>query len=113
EPAFAECIHAYVRAMRDAGVRQVALFSSHGGNFACLGKVAAAYEGDADVSVIAFDDLPRYAAIMARAAAAAGLDVPASDIHAGGLETSQMLYLWGPDRIPMDPPPEGYVEAEP
>ena len=113
EPAFAEVVHAYVRALRDAGVRQVALMSSHGGNFACLGKVAASYSADPDVAVIAFDDLPRYAAIMAGAAATAGLDVPASDIHAGGLETSQMLHLWGPDRIPMDPPPEGYVEAEP
>ena len=113
EPAFAECMRAYVRAMRDGGVRQVALISSHGGNFACLGKVAAEYASDPDVSVIAFDDLPRYATIMAAAAAAAGLAVPGSDIHAGGLETSQMLHLWRPDDIPMDPPPEGYVDAEP
>ena len=113
DQAFAECMRAYVRAMRDGGVRQVALISSHGGNFACLGKVAAEYASDPDVSVIAFDDLPRYATIMAAAAAAAGLAVPGSDIHAGGLETSQMLHLWRPDDIPMDPPPRGTSTRSP
>jgi creatinine amidohydrolase len=113
EAAFAECVHAIVRGLLDAGLRRIALFSSHGGNFLPLGRVAAAYEGDPRASVIAYDDLPRYASVMTRAAAEQGLDVPACDIHAGGLETSQMLHLFGPDRIAMDPPPEGYVDAEP
>jgi creatinine amidohydrolase len=50
---------------------------------------------------------------MTRAAASTGLEVPESDAHAGGLETSQMLFLHGPERITFPPDLEGYVAAEP
>jgi creatinine amidohydrolase len=50
---------------------------------------------------------------MVDAAAGAGLDVPETDAHAGGLETSQMLFVFGEDRIDVPPGLEGYVAAEP
>jgi creatinine amidohydrolase len=104
---------AYVTAFSKLGVDKIALISSHGGNFSLLGEIARSYPGvDGGPQVIAYDDLPEYLAVMKRAAAAAGLEVPETDAHAGGLETSQMLYLRGAEAITVPPGLEGYVEAE-
>jgi creatinine amidohydrolase len=104
---------AYVEAFGRIGVTDVAIFSSHGGNFALIGEIARSYaEAGGEARVIAYDDLPRYLQVMARASADAGLVVPETDAHAGGLETSQMLYLRGEDTITVPDGLEGYVEAE-
>jgi creatinine amidohydrolase len=104
----------YVRALLDTyddlGVRDVALFSAHGGNFGALAELAGAHGG---VRVIAYTDLRRYVEVMAGAAAATGLHAPETDAHAGGLETSQMLFVHGEDRISFPPDLEGYVAADP
>jgi creatinine amidohydrolase len=104
----------YVRALLDTydalGVRDVALFSAHGGNFGALAELAGTHGG---VRVIAYTDLLRYIEVMRGAAASAGLDAPETDAHAGGLETSQMLFLHGEDRIAFPRDLEGYVAAEP
>jgi creatinine amidohydrolase len=106
-------VRAYVATMERLGVRDVALFSAHGGNFGALGELVAAYADHPELRVVAFDDIERYIAVMSAAASSVGLDAPPTDAHAGGLETSQMLFLHGPDRIRFAPDLEGYVAAEP
>jgi creatinine amidohydrolase len=104
---------AYVAAFSKLGIDDVALMSSHGGNFSLMGQIARDHPGDdGGPRVIAYDDLTRYLAVMRHAATTAGLDVPETDAHAGGLETSQMLYLRGAEAITVPPGLEGYVEAE-
>jgi creatinine amidohydrolase len=112
----ADALTAYVRAYLSTidalGVRDVALFSAHGGNFGALGELAAEYAGHERLRVIAYADMGRYVHVMMGAAASVGLEVPATDVHAGGLETSQMLFLAG-DSITVPAGLEGYVAAEP
>ncbi len=104
----------YLRALLDTyealGVRDVAVFSAHGGNFGALAELAGTHGG---VRVIAYTDLLGYLEVMMAAAASAGLRSPETDAHAGGLETSQMLFVFGEDRISFPPDLEGYVAAEP
>jgi creatinine amidohydrolase len=104
----------YVRALLDTydalGVRDVALFSAHGGNFGSLAELAGTHGG---VRVIAYTDLLGYIEVMMAAAASVGLHAPETDAHAGGLETSQMLLVFGEERISFPPDLEGYVAAEP
>ena len=104
-------VTAYIEAFGRVGVTDVALFSSHGGNFYELGELARSYDGGG-TRVIAYSDLPRYLKVMADGAATRGVDVPETDAHAGGLETSQMMYLRGVDSIAMEDGLEGYVAAE-
>lgn len=113
EAAFVEVLRAYVRMFTALGLTKVAMFSSHGGNFATMGAVARELDGADGVMVAAFDDLPAYLNIMVRAASRAGTEVPACDIHAGGLETSQMLYLERHGIVHGAEGLEGYVDAEP
>jgi creatinine amidohydrolase len=110
---FSGFVRAYL-AMYDAlGVRDVALFSAHGGNFGALAELAEEYAGHERLRVVGHSDMGAYVQVMLRAAAGAGLEVPETDIHAGGLETSQILHLVGEDRITVAPDLEGYVAAEP
>ena len=102
-------VRAYLSAMDALGVRDVALFSAHGGNFAAIGELAA--ERHERLRVIAYADMLRYVEVMMAAAASVGVEVPPTDVHAGGLETSQMLFL--EDSIEVPPGLEGYVEPEP
>jgi creatinine amidohydrolase len=112
-----ELLAGYVRALLSSmdgiGIREVALFSAHGGNFGRLRELADEYADHERLRVIAYTDIVRYIQVMSVAAASTGLHVPPCDAHAGGLETSQMLYLHGPDRITFPPDLEGYVAAEP
>jgi creatinine amidohydrolase len=105
-------VRAYLSTMDALGVRDVALFSAHGGNFGAIADLAAEDAGHERQRVIAYADLGRYVEVMVAAAASTGLRVPATDVHAGGLETSQMLFLRG-DEITVPPGLEGYVDAEP
>jgi creatinine amidohydrolase len=112
-----ELLAGYVRALLSTydalGIRDVALFSAHGGNFGLMTELVQEFAGHERLRVIAYSDILRYIEVMTSAAAATGLMVPESDAHAGGLETSQMLFLHGPDRITFPPDLEGYVAAEP
>jgi creatinine amidohydrolase len=112
-----ELLGGYVRALLSTygalGIRDVALFSAHGGNFTRMADLVEEHAGDERLRVIAYTDIVRYIEVMTRAAASTGLEVPESDAHAGGLETSQMLFLHGPERITFPPDLEGYVAAEP
>jgi creatinine amidohydrolase/Fe(II)-dependent formamide hydrolase-like protein len=112
-----ELFSGYVRALLGTferlGIRDVALFSAHGGNFGALAQLAAEHAGHEGLRVIAYSDLAAYLDVMSAAAAAAGLHAVACDAHAGALETSQMLFLSGPARIAVPPGLEGYVACEP
>jgi creatinine amidohydrolase len=105
-------LRAYVDTMTKLGIEDVAVFSAHGGNFALLGRFAADWAQAGGVRVIAYTDLVRYLAVMMRAAEGVGLSAPETDAHAGGLETSQMMFLLGEDAIQV-PEAEGYTAAEP
>jgi creatinine amidohydrolase len=113
DEVFAGYVRAYLSTMDALGVRDVAIFSAHGGNFGAIGELAAEYAGHERLRVVAFTDLGRYLEVMMSTAAATGLHAPETDAHAGGLETSQMLFLHGEDRITVPPGLEGYVAAEP
>ena len=110
---FAGYVRALLSAMDRLGIRDVALFSAHGGNFGRLADVAAEYAGHERLRVIAYADLGRYLEVMSAAAASTGLSAVACDAHAGALETSQMLFLCGAERISVPAGLEGYVAAEP
>jgi creatinine amidohydrolase len=105
-------VRAYLATMDRLGVRDVALFSAHGGNFGKLAELVDRYADHERLRVVAFADLQRYLDVMVAAAASTGLEVPATDAHAGGLETSQMLHLHGEERIVVPPGLEGYLVAE-
>jgi len=110
---FAGCIRAYLDTFTRLGVRRIAIFSAHGGNFALLHEMMGNWSSECQVQLTAYTDLPRYLCVMAEAAAKAGLIVPPTDAHAGGLETSQMMFLLGEDRIQIPDDLSGcYVEAE-
>jgi creatinine amidohydrolase len=105
-------LDAIARMVADARGVALLVFSSHGGNF----KVIADYCSEArsgQPPVFGYDDLGRYLATMRDAATAAGLSVPQSDIHAGGLETSQVKYLIGDDKIVVPPDLQGLMTASP
>jgi creatinine amidohydrolase len=110
---FGGFVRTYLSTLDALGVREVALFSAHGGNFGALDELASEYAGHERLRVIAYTDLGAYVQVMTAAAAAAGLTVPETDVHAGGLETSQILHLCGEDRIEVPADLEGYVAAEP
>lgn len=107
-------VAAYTQALVEMGVMDIFLFSSHGGNFAYLERLAADLNDEFDEArVAAFTNLERYLDVMREAAAASELVVPESDVHAGGLETSQMMFLQGEEKIEVPPGLEGHVASEP
>jgi creatinine amidohydrolase len=111
-----ELLAGYVRGllatMDRLGIRDIALFSAHGGNFGALAELAAEHGGEDRLRVIAYTDLQGYIDVMSAAAATTGLHAVECDAHAGALETSQMLFLHGAERITVPPGLEGYVAAE-
>jgi creatinine amidohydrolase len=110
---FSGFVRAYVDTMTKLGIRDILMFSAHGGNFALMGEIAAGY-ADSAVRVVAYTDLRRYLEVMTKGAAEAGLNVPATDAHAGGLETSQMMFLLGEDLVQVPDDLEGcYAVPEP
>lgn len=84
-------VDAYVSALGRIGIRNVFVFSSHGGNFTFLTRLATAYAGRDDVRLEVFDDLDHYFGATFEGARRAGFVPPDTDWHAGGLETSQAL----------------------
>jgi creatinine amidohydrolase len=81
-------LDAYLAAFERMGISHVAIFSSHGGNFAFL----AEYGEQHNVPVYA--DLAGFLGGTFGGARAGGLDPPATDAHAGGVETSMALALF-------------------
>jgi creatinine amidohydrolase len=114
EDVFRGWVDAHVDALERIGVRKVAIFSGHGGNFALIGEIAADYEARGSaVRVIAYDDVFGFIAVMADAARAHGAEVSASDGHAGLLETSFALARFDSNLVRDFSGVEGYTAAEP
>ncbi len=110
EAAFRDVILAYVEGLERMGVREIAVFSTHGGNFAFLGRLAAEH-ANPRVRLVVYDDLMRYVDVMVAAARSVGLETSATDIHAGGLETSQALHAF-PELVRSTEGVTGYTAAE-
>jgi creatinine amidohydrolase len=95
EELFGGAITAYVEAFERMGVEDVAVISGHGGNLGFLRTYEQTHrEGDSGVRLIAHHDLQGYVEAMFAGARSAGLEPPETDVHAGGVETSQGLALF-------------------
>jgi creatinine amidohydrolase len=108
--AYRALVDAYLEGLARMGIRRIGVFSAHGGNFAFVGELVAAYEGKARLA--GYSDLARFFQVMFDAAAACGLRAPETDVHAGGLETSMMLAAFPELVCPFDGV-AGYTAAEP
>jgi creatinine amidohydrolase len=108
--AYRALADAYFEGLERMGIRRIGVFSAHGGNFAFVGELVAAYEGKARLA--GYSDLGRFLQVMLDAAAACGLRAPETDVHAGGLETSMMLAAF-PDLVGPFDGVAGYTAAEP
>jgi creatinine amidohydrolase len=91
---FEATIVALLDAFERTGVRRVALISSHGGNFAFLDGLVEAQAGRDGMRVVAFSDLGAYLREGFDAARELGVEPPASDIHAGAIETGMAQHLF-------------------
>jgi creatinine amidohydrolase len=108
--AYRELVVSYLAGLERMGIRKIAVFSSHGGNFSLVGDLVADYSGQATLA--GYSDLGRFVEVMMAAAAEQGLRAPETDIHAGGLETSMMLAAH-PDLVRPFDGVDGYTAAEP
>jgi creatinine amidohydrolase len=87
-------VDAYLDTFAALGIRFVAVFSAHGGNFPFIVDVVPRLAArHPELSVAGYGDLHRFLAVLVTAAKSAGLVPPATDIHAGAIETSMMLAL--------------------
>ncbi len=108
--AYRELVVSYLEGLERMGIRKIAVFSSHGGNFGFVRDLVAEYDGQALLA--GFSDLGRFIEVMMAASAALGLHAPETDVHAGGLETSMMLAAYPNIVRPFDGV-DGYTAAEP
>lgn len=107
DPAtFEATIVALLDAFERTGIDKVALISSHGGNFAFLGALVEERASRGGIRVVAFSDLAAYLEEGFDAAREIGVEPPASDIHAGAIETGLAQHLF-PDLVR-----EGWEDVE-
>jgi creatinine amidohydrolase len=112
EELFAGAITAYVEAFERMGIREVAIISGHGGNLGFLGRYEQEHaRSDSDVRVIGHHDLGGYIEAMFAGARAGGFEPVETDLHAGGVETSQGLALF-PELVRSVADVEGYTRAD-
>jgi creatinine amidohydrolase len=110
QEVFGGWVEAHIGGLERMGIRQVAVLSGHGGNFAFIGELARNYAGGA--RVIAYDDLLGFVRVMDEAARAQGLEAPETDVHAGSLETSLALSAFEAGLVRDFAGVEGYTAAE-
>jgi creatinine amidohydrolase len=95
EDVFTGVLDAYVAAFERMGIRRVAIITGHGGNLGFLGHYEEAHAAKGSgTRLIGHHDFAGYVEAMFAGAQAAGFDPPATDVHAGGVETSQGLALF-------------------
>ena len=108
--AYQSLVISYVEGLERMGIRKIALFSWHGGNFGFVRELVDGWEGEA--RLVGYADLSRFIELMLVTAAEAGLHAPETDVHAGGLETSMMLAAF-PELVRPFDDVDGYTAAEP
>jgi creatinine amidohydrolase len=108
--AYRELVVSYLEGLERMGIRKIAVFSSHGGNFGFVRDLEREYESEA--RLVGYSDLGRFLEVMIAAADELGLDAAETDAHAGGLETSMMLAAY-PDLVRPFDGVDGYTAAEP
>lgn len=113
DPAtYASILRAILAGFERTGVREVAIFSGHGGNIPHIVAFADewALEGNA-VRVTAYGGFQRFVETMFDGARRAGLEPLMTDIHAGAVETSEMLHAF-PETVGATDRVAGYTAAE-
>lgn len=111
EELFGGAIDAYVEAFERMGIENVAVYSGHGGNLDFLGRYEAAHASrSSPIRLIAHHDLWGYVDAMFAGARAGGFEPVSTDIHAGGVETSQGLAIF-PELVRPFDGVEGYTEG--
>lgn len=112
EELFGGALDAYVAAFERMEIENVAIFSGHGGNLNFLGRYEAqqATRGSS-MRLIAHHDLAGYIDAMFAGARAGGFEPVETDVHAGGVETSQGLAAF-PELVRPFDDVDGYTEAE-
>ena len=108
--AYRELVRSSIEGLERMGIRKVALFSWHGGNYGFVGEFVRDWDGEAEIA--GYADLTGFIELMISAAADAGLNVPETDVHAGGLETSMMLAAF-PEHVRPFENVKGLDAAEP
>jgi creatinine amidohydrolase len=108
--AYRALVVCYLDGFERMGVGKLALFSWHGGNFGFVRDFADSWNGKAELA--AYSDLQRFIELMLEIAAEEELELPETDVHAGGLETSMMLAEF-PELVRPHAQVEGYTKAEP
>jgi creatinine amidohydrolase/Fe(II)-dependent formamide hydrolase-like protein len=108
--AYRALVMSYVEGLERMRIKKIALFSWHGGNFSFVKEFVDGWQGEAQLA--GYADLHRFITVMMEAAAAHGLHVPETDVHAGGLETSMMLAAF-PEFVRPLAGVTGYTEVEP
>ncbi|MBS1677473.1 MAG: creatininase family protein [Actinobacteria bacterium] len=112
ETIFRGALDAYVDAYLRMGIARIAILTGHGGNAGFLGRYEEEQAGRDDLRLIAFHEVPRYLEAMFTGARRGGLDPVACDIHAGVIETSQILAI-APHLVRDFEGVDGYTEAAP
>ena len=108
--AYRALVVSYLEGLERTGIEKIALFSWHGGNFGFVKEFVDGWQGEAQLA--AYADLNRFIELMMEAATASGLQVPETDVHAGGLETSMMLAAF-PELVKPFHQVTGYTQATP
>jgi creatinine amidohydrolase len=105
-------VDAYVAGLTSMSVRNVFVFTSHGGNFGFLSQLSSDYGARDDLVLATYDDRDRYFATTFAGARQGGFDPAETDWHAGGIETSQGLAEF-PHLVRPFEDVVGYTAAEP
>jgi creatinine amidohydrolase len=108
--AYRALVGSYLEGLERTGIGKIAVVSTHGGNFEFAAKLAADWPGEARIAC--YSDLGRFLDICRHASAQAGLPLPLTDAHAGGMETSMMLASF-PEFVRPFHGVSGYTAAEP
>ncbi|UPM44361.1 creatininase family protein [Halocatena salina] len=88
-----ELIRAHCQSLDEHGFEYIVLVPTHGGNFAPTNTVAPEIARDIDATVITLADLEELMELQNEGLRTAGVDYQESSIHAGAVETSEVLAI--------------------
>lgn len=88
-----ELIRAHCQSLDEHGFEHIVLVPTHGGNFAPTNTVSPEIAREIDAAVITLADFEELMALQNEGLRKAGVDYQESSIHAGAVETAEMLAL--------------------